>query len=221
MAWYPSELHLLLNPATLCNKTGQPKAVCSFRKANGLLADLEWKLGQVLHVVAPTLWVKLTRRAQVPGFEGEGHFVRASLVHDLCRNFMVPQLQAVRQVAQGRRLVANMDIIGEQYTVAVGQRLPLINLTNKLGFREASFSPELQVGVDMRAMAPTVKVLVSDDDYKGVRLSCCVLFSFHCCSLEAQRPAVGGDFTAACLSPHLLLCLCCIESAVQHFCPML
>lgn len=83
---------------------------------------------------------------------------------------MVPHLQAVRQIAQGRRLVANMDIIGDHYTVAVGQRIPLINLDNKLGFKEASFSPELQIGVDMRAMAPTVKVLVSDDDYKGAPL---------------------------------------------------
>ena len=96
---------------------------------------------------------------------------------------MVPQLQAVRQVSEGRRLVANMDIIGEQYTVAVGQRLPLINLNNRFGFKEASFNPELQIGVDMRAMAPTVKVLVSDDDYKGValhlQLPCCIFAQLH------------------------------------------
>lgn len=131
----------------------------------------------MLHVVAPTLWVKLTRRAQVPGFEGEGHFVRASLIHDLCRNYMVPQLQAVRQIARGKRLVGNMDIIGDQYTLAVGQRIPLINLNNKLGFKEASFSPELQIGVDMRAMAPTVKLLVADDDYKGVLSHFCLLLT--------------------------------------------
>lgn len=138
-----------------------------FRKANVLLADLEWKLGQVLHVVAPTLWVKLTRRTQVPGFEGEGHFVRGSLVHDLNRNHMVPEVHAVRQVSRGRRLVATMNVFSQQYTVAVGQRIPLVNLKNKMGFQEASFTPELQIGVDMHAMAPTVKLLVSDDDYKG------------------------------------------------------
>jgi hypothetical protein len=147
-----------------------------------LLADLEWKLGQVLHVVGPTLWVKLTRRAQVPGFEKDGHFVRASLIHDLCRNYMVPQLQAVRQIARNRRLVANMDILGDQYTLAVGQRIPLINLNNKLGFKEASFTPELQIGVDMRAMAPTVKVLVSDDDYQGALPT----HSFLCILLPIQ-----------------------------------
>jgi hypothetical protein len=160
-----------------------------------LLSGLEWKLGQVLHVVAPTLWVKLTRRAQVPGFEKEGHFVRASLIHDLCRNYMVPQLQAVRQIAPNRRLIAKMDIIGDHYTLAVGQSIPLINLNNKLGFKEAWFKPELQIGADMRAMAPTVKVLVGDDDYKGAlpTRSFCPFFS-HSNLIVVDRENSSGVF---------------------------
>lgn len=141
------------------------------RYANALLGDLDYKLGQILHIVAPTLWVKLTRRACVPGFDGEGHFVRASVIHDICRNCMVPQLTAVRQLAGGRRIIAHMDIIRDKYTVSLGQKVPLLNLDNKLGFKQCTLSPEVQVGVDMRAMVPTVRVLLSDDDYKGYQLN--------------------------------------------------
>jgi len=114
-----------------------------------------------MRVAAPTLWLRLTRRVKLPGFEGDGHYVRASIIHDVCRNCMIPRLTAIRQVTAKTRIIADADVLAEQFRVMIGQQIPLLDISNKAGFKKLQFSPEVRLGVDVRALAPTVGAVAS------------------------------------------------------------
>eukprot|EP00892_Ulva_mutabilis_P001544 jgi/Ulvmu1/11390/UM075_0052.1 len=135
------------------------------------LSDLDWQLGKLMRVAAPTLWLRLSRRVHLPGFDGDGHFVRASIIHDVCRNCMIPRIQAVRQVADSTRIIADADVLADQFRVMIGQQVPLLDVSGKAGFKKLKFSPEVRLGVDVRALAPTIDVLLSDDDYSGYAIN--------------------------------------------------
>lgn len=126
------------------------------RRSKAWLSDVDWQLGKFMRVAAPTLWLRLTRRVKLPGFDGDGHFIRASIVHDVCRNCMIPRLTAVRQVANRTRIIADADVLADQFRVMIGQQVPLANMTNKAGFKQLHFTPEVRLGVDVRALAPTI-----------------------------------------------------------------
>lgn len=146
----------------------QPNAI---ERSKAWLSDVDWQLGKFMRVAAPTLWLRLTRRVKLPGFDGDGHFIRASIVHDVCRNCMIPRLTAVRQVANRTRIIADADVLADQFRVMIGQQVPLANMTNKAGFKQLHFTPEVRLGVDVRALAPTIDVLLSDDDYTGYAIN--------------------------------------------------
>ena len=79
----------------------------------------------------------------------------------------MPQVVAVRNIGGGRRIIASADRLSSQARLCIGQRLELLNFQGQHGFRKASLAPELQLGLDARAMAPVLNVLLADDDYSG------------------------------------------------------
>lgn len=127
-----------------------------YRRTKAWLSEVDWQLGKFMKVAAPTLWLRLTRRVKMPGFDSDEHFVRASIVHDVCRSCMIPRVTAVRQVSDRTRIIADADVLADQFRVLIGQQIPLLDLSNKAGFKRLHFTPEVRLGVDMKALAPTV-----------------------------------------------------------------
>lgn len=101
---------------------------------------------------------------------------------------VVPHIWAVRQVSPSQRVIAYADLVRETIRICYGQRMPLLNAKRRLGFRRLTFQPEVQLGVDVLALAPTVSVLVGDDDYAG----CAVTPLAH----PAVAAGVGGLYAA-------------------------
>lgn len=69
---------------------------------------------------------------------------------------MIPRLTAVRQVTEKTRIIADADVLADQFRVMIGQQVPLLDVSSWAGFKRLKFSPEVRLGVDVRALAPTV-----------------------------------------------------------------
>lgn len=152
------------------------------------LAKVEFQLGSLFKVANPDLFAKVTKRINFQDRRNPFHWLRCNLVYDACRNAVVPQVIAVHNLARGRRIIASADRLSQQARLCIGQRLELINVKGRRGFDKASLAPELQLGLDARAMAPVVNVLLSDDDYSG--------YSFAPLKHPVVLGAVGGLYAA-------------------------
>ena len=138
-------------------------------KSTKLLSQVDYRLGSLFAIVDPTMWTKVTHKFVFKDDKNREEFVRSSVLHDLCRSTVAGRLTAVKQLAGGRRIIAVADTVRKQARICLGQRVPLLDIQNRGGLKAAELAPEVQLGVDLLTFAPSVSVLLSDDDYKGIR----------------------------------------------------
>jgi hypothetical protein len=138
------------------------------------LSDVNKNLfGDFLKVVNPSVWARVTRRWQFTGTPDRGQALRTTCVWDACNMVLAPQLTMIRDFTRNTRALAQLDVLitPVRPQLAIGQRLRLFECQNQWGFKQLKVAPELQLGVDLHAMEPTIKVVMDDDDFKGVVVS--------------------------------------------------
>eukprot|EP01025_Chloroclados_australasicus_P056131 TRINITY_DN689_c0_g4_i1.p1 TRINITY_DN689_c0_g4~~TRINITY_DN689_c0_g4_i1.p1 ORF type:complete len:281 (-),score=23.55 TRINITY_DN689_c0_g4_i1:184-1026(-) len=141
----------------------------STEEQQGLLSNVNIKLGQLLHVVAPTLWLKLTRRIQINGDPDRGQWLRATMMLNAKDQVLSPEILFVRQLNPSRRVLAHFDFTS--MAVVAAQRIKLIGFQNRLGFKVAEVAPEVGLGVDLLNLAPVIHMNFSDDDFTGYKVN--------------------------------------------------
>jgi hypothetical protein len=132
------------------------------------LSKIEYHAGCLLKVVNPDLFLKVTKRFDISNNGSEPvHWCRANLFYDSNRNTWVPQCLGVHHLARDTRLMLRADRYFENCGICLGQRVPLIKLKNRAGFKVARLEPEVRIGINAASLHPTLDVHLKDDDYSG------------------------------------------------------